>query len=124
MQYATKSTIKINLMFITIIDCRTANINNTTTQDLYPTQNFSIPICPMNAVSMREARGSAVKANAAGNAICVISRPRLSGLRTLLTKQNMYKKVTKDSKFGSLEFKIGMLRKKTLRCGIVLLEKT
>lgn len=38
----------------------------------------------MNAVSTREAIGSAVKASAAGNAIDAISKPSLSKLRTNL----------------------------------------
>ena len=43
-----------------------------------------VPIWPMNAVSTREAIGSAVKARAAGNAIDAISKPSLSKLRTHL----------------------------------------
>lgn len=38
----------------------------------------------MNAVSTREAIGSAVKASAAGNAIDAISKPSLSNLKTNL----------------------------------------
>lgn len=49
---------------------------------------YGIPIWPMNAVSIKEAIGSAVKASAAGNAICAISRPSLSSLRTFLQEQN------------------------------------
>ena len=43
-----------------------------------------IPIWPINAVSAREAIGSAVRAKAAGNAICAISNPSSSNLRTCL----------------------------------------
>lgn len=45
---------------------------------------MDIPIWPMNAVSTREAIGSAVKARAAGNAIEAISKPSLSNLKTCL----------------------------------------
>lgn len=42
------------------------------------------PIWPMNAVSTREARGSAAKASVAGSAICAISRPNSSFLKIFL----------------------------------------
>lgn len=45
------------------------------------------PIWPMNAVSIKEAIGSAAKASAAGIAICAISSPNSSFLKTLLAKQ-------------------------------------
>lgn len=41
----------------------------------------------MNAVSIKEAIGSAAKASAAGIAICAISSPNSSFLKTLLAKQ-------------------------------------
>ena len=43
-----------------------------------------IPNWPMNAVSTREAIGSAVRASAAGNAICAISKPSSSILKANL----------------------------------------
>ena len=46
-----------------------------------------LPIRPINAVSTKEAIGSAVKASAAGKAIDAISTPSLSNLRADLLKQ-------------------------------------
>lgn len=45
------------------------------------------PKWPMNAVSIREATGSAAKASAAGTAICAISTANSSILKTFLDKQ-------------------------------------
>ena len=45
---------------------------------------MEIPIWPMNAVSIREAIGSAAMANAAGTAICAISEPSSSSLKMRL----------------------------------------
>ena len=49
-------------------------------------ENDHKPIRPMNAVSIREAIGSAIKASVAGSAICAISMLSSSFLRTLLAK--------------------------------------
>lgn len=57
-----------------------------------------MPIWPMNAVSTKEAIGSAVKARAAGNAIDAISTPSLSNLRAcLLIQQIKYYKILQIS---------------------------
>lgn len=44
------------------------------------------PIRPMNAVSIKEAIGSAIKASVAGNAIFTISEPSSSFFKTFLEK--------------------------------------
>lgn len=55
----------------------------------------------MNAVSTREATGSAAKASAAGKAICAISRPSSSNLKTcLFTKKENKKRITTIEKKG------------------------
>nr|AFK40239.1 unknown [Lotus japonicus] len=43
---------------------------------------------PMNAVSIKEAIGSAAKARMVGTEICIISRPSSSFLRTFLMPEN------------------------------------
>lgn len=43
-----------------------------------------IPIWPTNAVSIREAAGSATNARSVGSAIWTISRPSSSALKTFL----------------------------------------
>lgn len=46
------------------------------------------PMWPMNAVSIREAIGSAVKARMVGTEICIISTPSSSFLRAFLEALN------------------------------------
>jgi hypothetical protein len=55
------------------------------------------PICPMNAVSTKEASGSAASANAAGNAIEAISRPSPSLVNALL-KEKQWQHMEKMSR--------------------------
>ena len=50
----------------------------------FSAKDRSIPKWPMNAVSIREAMGSAAAASAAGNAIPSISLDRASSLKTSL----------------------------------------
>lgn len=46
------------------------------------------PMWPMNAVSIKEAIGSAAKARMVGTEICIISRPSSSFFRTFLQPFN------------------------------------
>lgn len=60
-----------------------------TQHDPHVTQyTLVVPIRPMNAVSTKEARGSAAKATTVGRATMEISKPSLSALNELLKRKS------------------------------------